>query len=189
MTLSDVLKEPENMIEEFFGTPITDIHKRQFENYKTKLHNCVKIDNNYMDYEDARLYAIWYAITNDHLNVVIGAPNKSGLQSIFRTVKSYIKHIVKRLNEMKDNFISITAEGENFVVLSNGSCISSNTMLDDCIFGPSYDLVLYIGLDEMTDDQYKQFTMCYIPVICNSKKTKVIFMYEKNNREIFDKLT
>ena len=50
MTLDDMLKEPENMIEEFFGTPITDIHKRQFENYKTKLHNCVKIDNNYMDY-------------------------------------------------------------------------------------------------------------------------------------------
>lgn len=188
MTIADVLNDPENMIAEFFGTILSEKEKKHLDSYKNKKHTCVQITDNYMDYDNGKLYAVWYAITNENKHVIVGMPTEQGTKGMFTSISSYVHYIVKRLNEMKDNFISITAEGKNYIVLSNGTCIASDMMLDNCICGGPYDLVFYIGIDSMTDEQYKQFTMCYIPVICGTPKTKVILMYEKNNRPIFDSL-
>lgn len=189
MTLDDMLKEPENMIEGLFGSILYGEPRMLINKFKTKKHNCIQLKDKYMGLAEPEFYLVWYALTNSQKNVVVGAPKDTSVKSFFSTIKSYINFAVMRINEIKENYISVIAEGPDFIVLSNNVCISCGTLLDGCICSRPYDLILYIGLDLMTDEQFAQFTKCYLPIILGNPETKIIFVYEKNNREIFDKLT
>ena len=189
MTLDDMLKEPENMIEGLFGSILHGEPKELINKFKTKKHNCIQLKDKYMGLAEPEFYLVWYALTNSQKNIVIGAPKDLNAKAIFSTIKSQIAFAVRRINEIKENYISITAEGNDFIVLSNNVCISCGTLLDGCICARPYDLILYISLDLMTDEQYAQFTKCYLPVILSNPETKVIFVYENDNREIFKKLS
>jgi hypothetical protein len=60
-------------------------------------------------------------------------------------------------------------------------------MLEECIHGPSYHLVVYNGIDYMTDEQYDFFMKAWFPTLASSKDMKLILRYEKDNRPIFAK--
>lgn len=185
MNLSDVLSDPINFITEFFGIVPAKYQEEWVREYQTKQHIAVKIQNKYLDGDETDLYAIWYAIVNPNKHVCFGAPIH--VESKMGLIKSYVKHVINRLNAMKDNFISVTYENDYCIVLSNGSKISCNDMLEECIHGPSYHFVIYNGIDYMTDEQYDFFMKAWFPTLASTKDMKLILRYEKDNRPIFAK--